>query len=176
MASAPILQLNSCIVRPWDNGDVESLAKVANNPMIARWLRNTFPSPYTIQDGKDWISVASTPSQPLDFAISEPNGTVIGGIGLKPRTDIQYRTMEIGYWLGEDYWRRGIASEVVTAFSNWAFETFEHVVRLDAEVFEGNLGSCRVLEKAGFEFEGRQRAAIEKLGNIMDTLTYVKLR
>jgi RimJ/RimL family protein N-acetyltransferase len=177
MATRPILQLSSCTVRAYNQGDIESLAKAANNPQIARWMSNAFPQPYTIPDAEKWVSIANAASPLRDFAICPPDGSVvIGGIGLKAREDIHYRTMEIGYWISEDYWYRGIATEVVSAFSNWAFDNFERLVRLEAEVFEGNLASCRVLEKSGFEFEGTQRAAVEKLGNIMDTLTYTKIR
>lgn len=176
MSSETILQLITCTVRAYKESDAESLAKAANNPKIARYLRNTFPHPYAIPDAERWISIANT--LPLhDFAICTPDGSiVIGGIGLKARDDIHHRTMEIGYWICEDYWYRGIATEVVSAFSNWTFDNFDHLVRLEAEVFEGNLASCRVLEKSGFEFEGRQRAAIEKMGIVMDTFTYSKIR
>ncbi|RFN44767.1 putative n-acetyltransferase p20 [Fusarium flagelliforme] len=176
MSPETILQLESCAVRAYKEGDAESLAKAANNPKIARYMRNTFPHPYEIPDAKKWISIANTP--PLhDFAICSPDSSiVIGGIGLKARDDIHYRTMEIGYWICEDYWYRGIATEVVRAFSDWAFDNFGHLVRLEAEVFEGNLASCRVLEKSGFELEGRKRAAVEKMGIVMDTSTYSKIR
>jgi ribosomal-protein-alanine N-acetyltransferase len=176
MALIPIIQLSNCTVRAYNKADAEALAQAANNPKIARWMQDTFPNPYTIEDAKSWVHIASAMSKPLDYAICEPGGTAIGGVGLKARDNIHYRTMEIGYWLSEDYWHRGIASQVAAAFSNWAFENFDHVVRLEAEVYEGNLASCRVLEKAGFEFEGRQRAAVEKLGKILDTFTYVKIR
>lgn len=175
MSSNPILQLNSCLVRAYNEGDVESLAKAANNPRIARWMSNVFPQPYTVEDAKKWISIANTPSPIRDFAICRLDGSaVIGGIGLKARDDIHYRTMEIGYWICEDYWHQGIATEVVTAFSSWAFRNFEHLLRLEAEVLEGNPASGHVLIKSGFQFESRQRAAVEKLGRVMDTLTYTK--
>jgi RimJ/RimL family protein N-acetyltransferase len=174
MATKPILALNRCVVRPYNKDDATSIAEAANNPKIAKWMSNLFPHPYTIEDANKWLSILS----PLhDFTICEPNsGSVIGGIGLKPREDIHYRTMEIGYWLSEGYWGCGIVTDVVSAFSEWSFKNFTHVVRLQAEVFEGNKASCRVLEKAGFEFEGRQKSAVEKWGDIMDTMTYVKLR
>lgn len=177
MAPDPILRLHSCQVRPYAEGDFMSLAIAANNPKIARWMRNTFPQPYTADDAKAWISFANSASPPRNFAICRPDGSaVIGGIGLKARTDIQHRTMEIGYWLSEDYWHQGIATEVVTAFAEWVFASFENLVRLDAEVFDGNRASNRVLEKAGFEFEGRRRKAVEKAGVVLDTLTYSKVK
>lgn len=177
MSSQPILRLKSCSVRAYNDQDVETLVKAANNPQIARWMRNAFPHPYTVEDAKSWIKIANAPKPLRDFAICQVDGLmVIGGIGLKAGEDIHHRTMEIGYWVGEEYWHQGIATEVVTAFSDWAFKNFSHLVRLQAEVFEGNMASGRVLGKAGFEFEGKQRAAVEKAGKIMDTLTYVKLR
>ncbi|KXX76086.1 putative N-acetyltransferase p20 [Madurella mycetomatis] len=173
----PILRFSRCVVRPYHPGDVDSLAQAANNPKIARWMQNAFPQPYTADDAKAWITIATSPSPLRDFAICKPDGSaVIGGIGLKTRSDIHYRTMEIGYWLGEDSWGQGIATEVVNGFSDWVFDAFSHVLRLEAEVFEGNSRSSRVLEKTGFEFEGRRRKAIEKAGVVMDALMYVKLK
>ncbi|KAH7235564.1 acyl-CoA N-acyltransferase [Fusarium tricinctum] len=177
MAAKHILQLSTCLVQAYHSGNIESLAKAANNPRIARWMQNTFPQPYTVKDAENWISIANTRSPLLDFAICQPDGiTVIGGVGLKAQEDVHHRTMEIGYWMAEDYWHQGIATEVIAKFSSWAFDNFANLVRLEAEVFEGNTASCRVLEKCGFEFEGRQKAAVEKLGVIMDAYTYVKLR
>ncbi len=177
MPPGPILRLRSCLVRPYDEGDVSSIAKAADNPKIARWMRNTFPHPYTTGDAKTWISIANSASPLLDFAICRPDGSaVIGAVGLKARSDIYHRTMEIGYWLSEEYWHQGISTEVVAAFSDWAFDNFSHLLRLEAEVFEGNVASARVLEKTGFEFEGRHKKTVEKLGAVMDTLVYCKFK
>lgn len=177
MPPEPILRLPTCLIRAYNQGDVTSLATAANNPKIAKWMRNAFPQPYTHSDAKSWITIANSASPVRDFAICDPAGSaVIGGVGLKARDDIHYRTMEIGFWLAEDHWKRGIATEAVAAFSEWAFERFDFLVRLEAEVFEGNAASGRVLEKTGFAFEARQRNAVEKSGVVMDTLTYCKFR
>lgn len=177
MPPEPILRLRSCLIRPFDEGDVSSLAKAANNPKIARWMRNTFPQPYTHDDAKTWISIANSASPVRDFAICDPDdSSVIGCIGLKARDDVQYRTMEIGFWLSEERWGKGIATEAVAAFSDWGFGRFAALLRLEAVVFEGNGGSCRVLETVGFVFEGRQRMAVEKGGVVLDTLTYCRFR
>ena len=173
----PILRLGKCLIRPYHESDAEAIAKVANDPQIARWMRNTFPQPYSVGDAANWISIATSVSPPRDFVICGLDGTtVLGSIGLKTRDDVQYRTMEIGFWLGKDYWRQGIAREAVSAFSDWAFENFDWILRLEAEVFEGNEGSTRVLEKSGYVFEARKRAAVEKWGVVMNLLTYCKLR
>jgi RimJ/RimL family protein N-acetyltransferase len=84
--------------------------------------------------------------------------------------------MEIGYWLAETHWGKGIATEALVAFSDWAFDHFTHLLRLEAEVFDGNEASCKVLQRAGYGLEGRQRQAVEKAGVVMDALIYCKFR
>ena len=94
----PILQLPSCLIRPYNLGDVQSLAKAGNSLNIARWMSNTFPHPYTTDDARAWILMANSASTLRDFAICLPDGSaVIGGIGLKAGDDIHYRTMELGH-------------------------------------------------------------------------------
>ncbi|ERT01307.1 acetyltransferase [Sporothrix schenckii 1099-18] len=183
----PYLALGSCVLRPYKTSDVDALVRAANSPRVAKWMRNTFPHPYTRHSSEVWIAVATRWAPVRDLAIctadgndgddgEHAGGTVMGGIGLKLREDIQYRTMELGYWLGEAYWGRGIATDAVAAFCDWAFATFPLLLRLEAHVFDGNDASARVLEKAGFAFEVRQRQSMEKNGIVMDTLVYVKFR
>ena len=173
----PILRLRKCLIRSLYEGDAETLASQANNPGIARWMRNAFPHRYCVEDATKWISIATSASPLHDYAICRPDGnTVIGGIGLKPKDDIHYRTMQIGYWLGEEHWRQGIAKESISVFTEWTFEQFKHVLRLEAEVYEGNDSSARVLEKAGYTFEAKNRNAIEKMGIVMSVLVYCKFR
>ncbi|KAL2818032.1 acyl-CoA N-acyltransferase [Aspergillus granulosus] len=183
------LPKSGCHIRPLSHAsptDAPSLAHHANNPLIAKWMRNAFPSPYTLDNANFWISFTEAQSPKLDFAICTPDttddtkrtGIVIGAIGLKPKDDVYHRTMEVGYWIGEEYWGRGIASEALEVFTGWAFaaQELKHVGRLEAEVFEGNGGSCKVLEKAGFVLEGRRRRAVEKGGVVLDVLVYGLLK
>ena len=192
----PILRLRKSLIRPFDESDAAALAREANNPKIARWMRNTFPHPYTIEDATKWISISASATPMLDFAICRPDdddnhnnvnndnnnhhhnnkNTVIGGIGLKTRDDVHYRTMQIGYWLGEQHLGQGIVTEAISSFSDWAFENFKHVVRLEAEIYEGNDASAWALEKAGYSFEAKNRNAIEKMGVVMSVLCYCKFR
>ncbi|KAL4779944.1 acyl-CoA N-acyltransferase [Aspergillus varians] len=172
----PILHLpnSKCLIRPFTPtlSEAQTISNEANNPLIAKFMRNAFPHPYSVADAESWI--AFTNAEPRhDFTICDAaTNTVVGAIGLKPRTDVQHRSMEIGYWLGETHWGKGIATEAVVAFSQWAFEKFEHVVRLEAEVFEGNEGSKRVLEKAGYVCEARKKWAVEKEGVLLDAFIY----
>ena len=173
----PILRLRTCLIRSLCEGDAESTATQANNPRIAKWMRNAFPHPYRVEDAFKWISIATSTSPIHNYTICRPDdNTAIGGIGLKPQDDTRYRTIQIGYWLGEEYWGRGIATEALSAFSEWTFEHFKHVIRLEAEVYEGNDSSTRVLEKAGYAFEARHRKAVEKKGQIMDLSLYCRFR
>ncbi|KAL4744070.1 acyl-CoA N-acyltransferase [Aspergillus similis] len=179
----PIVHLprSGTLIRPLahTNSDIQSLAHHANNPKIAQYMRNAFPSPYKHSDASSWITFTMSQNPKHDFCIClTSTNTVIGAIGLKPRTDIQHCSMELGYWLSEEYWGRGIVSEAVEEFVRWVFgrKEFGHVVRLDAEVFDGNEGSKRVLEKAGFVCEGRRRCAVEKGGVVLDTFVYALIR
>ncbi|KAL4895379.1 acyl-CoA N-acyltransferase [Aspergillus ambiguus] len=180
MATKPpdaVLHLESCLIRRYWEGDTEDVSREANNPKIAKWMTNRFPSPYTIDDAKKWITTATYEHNTTFFAICRRDDSrVIGGCGLEPRNDVNYRTMAIGYWLGEAHWGRGIATEAVAALSQWAFKTFDHVIRLEAIVYEGNGASARVLEKAGYHCESRNRCAVEKNGVVLDTMTYCMLR
>ncbi|PGH03180.1 hypothetical protein GX51_04215 [Blastomyces parvus] len=174
----PTWDLQKCRIRPCRETDAEALAVEANNPKIARYMRNRFPSPYTLESAREFITSPSASESPLSvFAISRPaDDRMIGTIGLTFQEDIYYRTMEIGYWIGEDHWNQGIGTEALSAFSDWLFEKFAHILRLEAHVFEGNEASGRVLEKAGYVLEGRRRKAVEKCEAVLDLLTYCKLR
>ncbi|KAL4885476.1 acyl-CoA N-acyltransferase [Aspergillus karnatakaensis] len=179
----PILHLpkSACHIRPFHAHESEytTLSNAANNPLIAKNMRNAFPHPYTPADSQRWI--AFTHAQPVttDFVIAlSSTNELIGAIGLKLKTDVSYRTVELGYWIAEGYWGKGIAGEAVERFCQWVWseEQWGHVLRIEAEVFDGNDGSRRVLEKAGFECEGRKRRAAEKNGVVLDVWGYALLR
>ncbi|MBX9792048.1 MAG: GNAT family N-acetyltransferase [Pirellulales bacterium] len=168
------IQLTRCTLRPWRADDLEELVGQANNRRVWRNLRDRFPHPYTREDAERWLAFAAAQSPQLNFCI-EVASRPAGGIGLELRGDVDCRTAEIGYWLGEAYWRRGIATEAVGAFADWALATFD-VARLEAGVFGWNPGSARVLEKAGFTCEARLRDAVFKDGELTDRLIYARLR
>jgi RimJ/RimL family protein N-acetyltransferase len=162
------------LLREWRHGDGEALVRHANNPKISRNLRDRFPYPYTIDDANWWIAHASAQSPPTNFAIVV-DGEAAGGIGFIPQEDISRRSVEIGYWLGEAYWGRGITTEAVRALSGHIFATFD-ICRIYATVFESNPASWRVLEKAGFVYEGRLRKAVTKSGKTIDARMYAVVK
>ncbi len=164
------LKLKTCTVRPWRHGDERSLAYHANNYKIWRNVRDRFPHPYTLENARQWIAAAETELPLTNFAIAA-NGAAVGGIGLILREDIYRCSAEIGYWLGEEFWGRGIMTEAVAALTDWGFANFA-LHRIYAGVLESNPASSRVLEKAGYQLEARLRKAIIKEGRVMDELVY----
>ncbi len=161
-------------LRPWRPGDEPSLVKYANNRKISINMRDRFPFPYTQADAESWIKLANETDPVENFAIEFENQAV-GGIGLMLGTDIYRKSAEIGYWLGEPYWGKGLMPEAVKRMTEYGFETFG-LNRIFAGVFESNSASARVLEKAGYAFEYRTAKSVYKEGRYLDQLFYVKLR
>ena len=163
------------VLRPWRQGDEESLVRYANNRKVSINLRDHFPYPYTIEDARSWIGRCTTAAPPpTSFAI-EHQGEAIGGTGLLPMSDIARFTAEVGYWLGEPFWGRGIAAEALRRLTTYAFETFPYE-RLEALVFASNPASARVLQKAGYEYEATLKHSAFKDGRFLDCHVYVRLR
>jgi RimJ/RimL family protein N-acetyltransferase len=161
------------VLRAFEPEDAPSLARHANNANIARWLRDRFPHPYGLADAESWISFARSQVPMSNFAVA-CGGEAIGGAGLTLLDDIWRRSAEIGFWLGEPFWGRGIMSRVVPALTEWAFQSFD-VVRVFATVFAGNDASARVLEKAGYAREGIMRRAACKAGAVHDLVLYARV-
>lgn len=170
------LELTQCVLRPWHAEDVGSLVSHANNRNIWRNVRDRFPYPYTIEAAREWIQYVEENEnlQELNFAI-EVAGEAVGGVGLIPGHDIDRRSAEIGYWLSEQYWGRGIITEAVRGLTDYAFNNFD-LCRIWAGVFEWNVGSMRVLEKAGFSREGVLRKAATKDGQTIDVILFALVR
>lgn len=168
------LKLSNSVLREWRPGDEESLVRHANNRAIWRNLRDAFPHPYTVADAEHWIKIAN-PTMPITNFAVVVDGEAVGGIGLVLKDDVFRRSAEIGYWLGEQFWGRGIVTEAVQAVTDYAFATFD-VCRVSAGVFEWNPASTRVLEKAGYEFECRMRKSVTKDGQTIDELIYAMIR
>jgi RimJ/RimL family protein N-acetyltransferase len=161
-------------VRPWRRDDLDALLRHADNPKIAANLRDQFPHPYTRRDGIDYLNYVRGMDVPMSLAV-EYEGEAIGGIGFKLGLDIARLSVEMGYWLAEPYWGRGLATRAVIAASDWAFDTYK-VVRIFATTFSHNVASMRVLEKAGFEREGVLRRSAIKNGAVLDQVMFSKVR
>ena len=161
-------------LRAYTLADAESLARYADNPQIAGNLRDGFPHPYTIEDARQFIGIAMAKDPPTLLAISDGR-EAIGGIGLMVKTDVHRFTAELGYWLGEPFWGRGIVTESIRAIVGYGFDTLG-LQRIFAEPYDSNPASCRALEKAGFTLEGRLKKNVFKKGVVRDSLMYAITR
>ena len=168
------LVLKRCTIRPWRLDRAESLARHANNRKIWLSVRDLFPHPYTIQDAHEFIRRATVEEPATRFCV-EVEGVAAGGIGVHPGEDVHRHTATVGYWLGEEFWGRGIMTEAVTAVTDFCFENFP-LRRISAEVFANNPASARVLEKAGFVLEGRLKNNVVKDGEVLDSLLYARTK
>ena len=162
-------------LREWRISDIASLVENADNINVWNNVRDYFPHPYTEEDGRQFIEIAlSEPQSVTDMAISV-DGKAVGGIGIIRKTDVERITAEIGYWLGEKYWNKGIMTEAVKQMTTYAFDRFS-LHKLYALVFSFNIASQKVLEKAGFECESILKQAAIKNGMIIDLHYYGLLK
>jgi [ribosomal protein S5]-alanine N-acetyltransferase len=162
--------LSGCEVRSFVDEDVAALALHANSVVVWRNLRDRFPHPYREVDARSYITHVRAQTPETSFAIAV-EGQAVGGIGLLVGMDVERVSAELGYWLAEPYWGRGIVTECVRAVTTLALGELG-LTRVYAVPFSGNAASCRVLEKAGFQLEGRMRKSAIKEGRVMDQLLY----
>ena len=158
------------VVRGWRREDRDSLLRHADNPNVARYLSLRFPNPYTPADADAWFAFLEAQEDPEAWAI-EVDGEAVGGIGVRRGAAEFSHSGELGYWLGEAYWRRGIMSSAVRAVVPFAMARW-NLSRLCAYAATGNAGSIRVLEGAGFVREGMMRARAIRHGQVQDHLVF----
>ena len=168
------IECDLCIIRSWQRGDEQTLAYHANNKAIWLNLRDGFPHPYTIADAHQWIehNVGAYPE--TTFAITV-GGEAIGGIGLVLQNDIERCSAEVGYWIGQTYWGRGIVTAALKSITHYAFDTFA-LTRLYAVPFLRNPASIKVLEKAGYQCEGIMRRSAIKDGQVVDQALFACIK
>lgn len=163
-------------IRKWELADAKDLATALSNRKILDNLRDGLPYPYTEQDGKDFIvaMLAADENSTFAFAITL-DGKVIGSIGAFRQENIHKHTAELGYYIAEEHWGKGIMTEAVKQLCDYVFSHTD-MIRIYAEPFAYNIGSQRVLEKAGFQYEGTLRNNAVKNGKILDMKMYSILR
>jgi [ribosomal protein S5]-alanine N-acetyltransferase len=163
------------ILRPWTIKDASKLALIANNKKISDNLRDGFPYPYSSKDAKDWITIILSENNPARFFAITIDKELIGSIGLVSKSDIYRKNFEIGFFLSENQWGKGIATKAIKAVTSYAFNNFD-IVRIYAEVFSDNTGSRRALEKAGFSLEATLKNSIIKNETVKDCCIYSVLK
>lgn len=161
-------------IRSWRSADAEALARHANNRSVWINMRDRFPHPYTKADARAFLQSVVGADPETHFAI-DCGGEAAGGIGYFLGTDVHRRSAEIGFWLAEDFWGRGIMTAAVKALAARAFSRHD-LARIHAFVFEWNPASMRVLEKCGFSREGLLRLSVTKDGRTIDQALYSLLR
>jgi ribosomal-protein-alanine N-acetyltransferase len=164
------LSLKACDVRSWRASDAASLQKGADNRNIWINLRDAFPHPYRKSDARAFIRMARQRVPETMFAIAV-NGEAVGGVGFVLHPDVERVSAEIGYWLAEPFWGRGITTEALVAVTAHAIGA-HGLTRVYAVPFAWNAASCRVLEKAGYVLEARLRRSAIKDGRITDQMQY----
>lgn len=157
-------------LRRWTEGDIESLVNHADNRNIADFLADDFPSPYTYDDGREFLATIRN-DDPLQIFAIDVDGEAVGSIGIFPQSGIHRKNAEIGYWLSEEYWGEGIMTEAIKRITLYGFGTFD-IVRIFARPFSTNRGSQRVLQKAGFTFEARFSKVLFKNNEFLDEMYY----
>jgi ribosomal-protein-alanine N-acetyltransferase len=156
-------------LRPFRTDDAASVARYANNRKIWAAVRDHFPHPYTEEDAVTFINLANEPGDAVVRAIVV-NGEAVGAIGIHPQDDVHRICVEIGYWLGEPFWGKGIITEAVKEMTKVAIEL--GYTRVFATVFSNNQASVKVLEKAGYQYEGTMRRAALKDNEVLDVMMY----
>ena len=165
-----------CKIRKWKLTDAKDIAVALSNKKIQDNLRDGLPYPYSEQDGIDFISsmLSANEDETFAFAITLDD-KVIGSIGVFRQQNIHRQTAEMGYYIAEEYWGKGIMTDAVKQICEYVFKNSD-ILRIYAEPFAYNTGSCRVLEKAGFQYEGTLRNNAVKNGKVIDMKMYSLLR
>jgi ribosomal-protein-alanine N-acetyltransferase len=169
-----VIDAGLCLLEPWDLAHLAGLLAQANDERVSAAMTDRFPFPYTQADAESWIAKCRDERPSRNFALMV-DGVVAGGAGFETFDGEETGAAEIGYWLGHCYWGCGLATAAVTALTDYAFAVFD-LRRIQAGVFSWNDASARVLEKAGYQLEGRHRQAILKRGRFGDRLMYARLR
>jgi RimJ/RimL family protein N-acetyltransferase len=161
-------------LRDYHSTDAPRLVELANNENVSRFLVYTFPYPYTMDDAVWWITTGSH-CNGAKTKVIEYDGAFAGSVGVTPQVGWKSHTAEIGYWLGEEFWGRGIATQVMKQMTEEAFAEGA-LKKLFAPVMAPNLASARVLEKSGFHLEGVFKNEVIKNGQMYDIHHYARLR
>ncbi len=168
------LKSGNITLRPLRLSDAVRLAELANNEKISRNLRDGFPHPYTLADAQNFLQ-KFTNQDPVTFFGIDYGGEYVGNISLVPGQDIYRKSAEIGYFIGEPYWNKGIITAAVNLITDYGFNQLD-IIRIHTGVFEYNFASQKVLEKCGFIKEGIFRKSVFKQGKLWDEVRYAKLK
>lgn len=160
-------------LRPLLISDAERMVELANKEKISRNLRDGFPNPYTLADAENFLA-KFTNQDPVTFFGIEYNGQYVGNISLVAGQDVYRKSAEIGYFIGEPFWNKGIVTAAVNFITEYGFKQLG-IVRIHTGVFEYNTASMRFLEKCGYTKDAVFRKSIIKQNKIWDEIRYSKI-
>ncbi|RTL57359.1 MAG: N-acetyltransferase [Sphingobacteriales bacterium] len=163
------------VIREWKKKDKKALLQLVNNKKIWDNVRDRLPFPYTKKDADEWLQLNTGVKPVLNYVI-EVDGQFAGSIGMVPKEDVYRCNMEIGYWLGEPYWNKGIITKAIALIESVIWKDYSDVVRIYADVYEYNKASMKALEKNGFHLEAVHKKAVIKNNLLLDEYVWVKLR
>jgi RimJ/RimL family protein N-acetyltransferase len=173
MASTQLHCGDSIVLRAPMLSDASAIAKHANDRNVWINLRDAMPHPYTLDDAQQWLGTMRD-QDPVSMFVIDRDGEAIGAISLVLGSDIECRSAELGYWVGSEFWGRGIATAAVRRICAYAFEELR-MLRVFATPMTGNAPSKRVLEKAGFTLEGIMRSCYVKDDIIVNAALYARI-
>jgi ribosomal-protein-alanine N-acetyltransferase len=185
-----LFETERLIIRRYKLEDAEELAKAGNYLEVSKVMRNRFPSPYTTDAAVAWLSspINCPPEYPTRQGVflkaqydtaseaEEGEGRLVGSLGIEPEGDVNYRMWTLGYFFTPPAWGKGYATEAVSAFVRWMFQTWPELNRIEASAFAHNEESRKVLVKSGFTLEGMRRESGEKFGVLRDEALYGFIR
>ena len=163
-------------IREWEIKDVPQLVTAINNKKILDNLRDGIPYPYTEKDAEEFINATLSAEKDTQYAFAICyDGKFVGSIAVFRKENVHHLTGEMGYYIAEPYWGKGITTDSIKIMCNYIFNNTD-IIRIFAEPYANNTASCRVLEKAGFQFEGLLRQNAIKNGQLMDMKMYSILK
>jgi len=160
-------------IRNLRRSDKYRMAELADNEKISVNLRDAFPNPYTLADAEEFIN-SCIGQKPVQVFAIEYNGQYVGNIGLHKQSDVYSKSAELGYFIGEPYWNKGITTRAVNLICEYGFRELD-IIRIFSGIFEYNPASQRVLEKCGFEKEAVCKSAVCKKGKIYNEIRYARV-
>ena len=173
--SLPTIELGrpGWTLRAWRDGDASSLVRHADDLRVWRNMNDAFPHPYTLEIARHWVARGHIDFGGDNWAIAG-QGEAVGGCGVRPGSGAARCNCEIGYWLGQAFWGRGVGTEVVGALVTEAFARPD-VTRVFATVHMDNPVSMRVLEKNGFERFGLAKRYLLIAGEWRDHVLFERI-
>lgn len=161
-------------LRNYRESDIDTLAALANNQLVSRYLIYTFPYPYSKKDAEYWIKQGSKENGSTTKVICF-NNLFVGSVGITPQVGWRDHCAEIGYWIGEEFWGKGIATRALEIMTEEAFEV-HGFKKLFAPVLGPNVASMKVLMKCGYVSEGMLKNEVAKNNRYFDIHLYAKQR